>query len=151
MTFTRNFALQGNVGDLVAKDDSQMSVAHLLGMLSGVTAISISHAPLFLFGGFLVLGPVHFAMSMALLRAAQFEVLNETTLTLISRQYVKDLTVPGMEDLAPYGRWFGERVKKGENVVKIRVGVPAKVAFKQGSDLSQALQVLKVSKSIVRG
>ncbi|KAJ3222468.1 hypothetical protein HK099_002274 [Clydaea vesicula] len=41
MTFTKNFSLTGNVADLVAKDDSQMSVAHLLGMLCGVGLISL--------------------------------------------------------------------------------------------------------------
>ncbi|KAI8824199.1 vitamin B6 photo-protection and homoeostasis-domain-containing protein [Fimicolochytrium jonesii] len=143
MTFTRNFALQGNVGDLVAKDDSQMSVAHLAGMLWGVGAITISHSPAYLFTGFLLLTPIHFFMTLSLLRAAQFEVLNHTNLTLICRQYVADQTIPGMNDLKRHERWFGEWLAKGEQVVRIDVGATANKAFDDASVLSTAIRVLK--------
>lgn len=144
MTFTRNFATQGNVGDVVAKDDSQMSVAHLLGVLCGVGLLSVSHAPWFLFSSFFVLGPIHFAMTLALLDAARFEVLNQTKLTLISRKYIREGVVPGMEELKPHERIFGEWIRKGEDVPNLRVGVTVAKAFPNAVDLEAAMEVLKV-------
>ncbi|KAJ3042789.1 hypothetical protein HDV00_006608 [Rhizophlyctis rosea] len=143
MTFTRNFATQGNVGDVVAKDDSQMSVAHLLGVLCGVGLLSVSHAPWFLFTSFFVLGPIHFAMTLALLDAARFEVLNQTKLTLISRKYIKEGVVPGMEDLKPHERIFGEWIRKGEDVPNLKVGVTVAKAFQSAADVEAAMDVLK--------
>ncbi|KAI9017313.1 vitamin B6 photo-protection and homoeostasis-domain-containing protein [Gaertneriomyces semiglobifer] len=150
MTFTRNFALQGNVGDIVAKDDSQMSVANLLGMLMGVTAISYSHDPLFLFAGFAILAPIHFCMTLALLRAARFEVLNQTNLSLICRQYVVKGTVPGMEDLRPHEAWFGEWIRKGEELATINAGAVVRTAFRTAEELRVALDVLQKENYLLR-
>ncbi|KAJ3158934.1 hypothetical protein HDU86_002103 [Geranomyces michiganensis] len=121
MTFTRNFALQGNVGDLVAKDDSQMSVAHLGGMLAGVGILTLSHTPLFLFGVFFALIPVHFNMTLSLLRAANFEVLNQTTLTVICDRFVKTGVVPTMPELEPHVKGFGEWIKNANQFPRIEI------------------------------
>lgn len=144
MTFTRSFALKGNVGDLVAKDDSQMSVAHLMGMLIGVGVISISHAPAFLFSIFAVLGPIHCAMTVALIRAARFEVLNQTQLTLLSRAFVREGKVPSLEELKPHERFFGEWLNSTEDVPTLKLGLPVTQAFNDGGDLALALDVLRV-------
>ena len=146
---TRNFATQGNVGDLVAKDDSQMSVSHLLGVLCGVGLLSLSHAPWFLFSTFFIMGPIHFAMTLALLNAAKFEVLNQTKLTLISRQFVMQGDVPGMDALKPHERWFGEWIKPGEDVPTLKLGIPAGKAFADSDKLQMALSVLKVSNNFM--
>ncbi|TPX56246.1 hypothetical protein SpCBS45565_g08445 [Spizellomyces sp. 'palustris'] len=143
MTFTRNFALQGNVGDLVAKDDSQMSVAHLLGMLIGVCAITFSHTPTFLFTTFFLLGPLHFTTTLALLRAARFELLNQTTLTLVCWKFVREGRVSGVEELRSFEKWFGEWIKHDVPVARIRMGVEVNTAFKDAGAVEGALSVLK--------
>ncbi|KAJ3087053.1 hypothetical protein HK102_011908 [Quaeritorhiza haematococci] len=96
----------GNVGDIVAKDDSQMSVAHIVGMLCGVALLSFSHSPWFLFACFLaVLGPTHFLSTVALLKAAKFQVLNGATMGLVAMEYVESWgngglgVVPSLEEL----------------------------------------------------
>lgn len=68
-------------------------------MLGGVGLISISHEPWFLFTMYFLLGPVHFAMTIALLKSANFEVLNQTNLTLISRAFVKGEDVPTLKQV----------------------------------------------------
>jgi hypothetical protein len=89
MTFTRNFALGGNVGDLVAKDDTQMSLAHLIGTAIGVSLLTISHSTPMLFTGFAILGPIHLYTTIALLQSTRFAILNQTSLTLLSEDFVK--------------------------------------------------------------
>ncbi|KAJ1540069.1 hypothetical protein HK405_012093, partial [Cladochytrium tenue] len=88
VTFTRHLARQGNVGDIVAKDDSQMTVAHLLGTASGVALLAASHATPFLFADYTVLVPIHFAATIALVRSARFEVLHQANLALICHDFV---------------------------------------------------------------
>ncbi|CAG8483020.1 6523_t:CDS:2 [Ambispora leptoticha] len=144
MAFIRNFALSGNVGDIVAKDDAQMSLAHLLGMLCGVGLITISHGPAFLFSCFAILAPLNMGATLALLNAAQFEILNQAKLSLIARQYIDGGEVPTMEELKDREIGFGEwiRPKKSPIGVKIRMGVPASDAFHTSEHVQRALAVL---------
>ncbi|CAG8559668.1 25269_t:CDS:10 [Dentiscutata erythropus] len=120
MAFIRNFALSGNVGDIVAKDDAQMSLAHLLGMFCGIGMITISHDPAFLFACFTVLAPINV------------------------RQYIDCGKVPTMEELKDREIGFGEWVKPGKSPigVKIRLGVPASDAFRKTEDMMNSLDVL---------
>ncbi|TPX58457.1 hypothetical protein PhCBS80983_g03140 [Powellomyces hirtus] len=136
MTFTRNFALKGNVGDLVAKDDSQMSVSHLSGLLLGVTLLSFSPSPVFLFSMFGILTPIHFAMTIALLRAANFEVLNQTTLSVICSMFVKTGNVPSMHDIKPHVKTFGEWIKNKEEIAAIDIAAEASAITHLGSILA---------------
>ncbi|KAJ3023157.1 hypothetical protein HKX48_004098 [Thoreauomyces humboldtii] len=138
MTFTRNFALQGNVGDLVAKDDSQMSVAHLLGMMVGVSTLTLAHAPLFLFGMFAVIVPVHFSMTLALLRAASFEVLTQTTLCVLSHVFVDKGVVLDLNGARSWTKWFGEWVDR-KSVVSVDLAAEAKTL----TEINDVLSVLK--------
>ncbi|TPX50491.1 hypothetical protein SeLEV6574_g00864 [Synchytrium endobioticum] len=145
MTFTRNFALQGNVGDIVAKDDSQMSVAHLLGLVCGVGLISFSHSPAALFTMYAILGPLHFYSTLKLVREAQFEVLNGTKLVLISDTFVNTNIVPTMRDLRPRESWFGESIARSElgRVPNVLVAPVARLAFENVMQLKVALEVLR--------
>ncbi|CAG8742580.1 19395_t:CDS:2, partial [Racocetra persica] len=144
MAFIRNFALSGNVGDIVAKDDAQMSLAHLLGMLCGIGMITISHDPAFLFGCFTILAPINMYATLALLNSAQFEILNQAKLSLIGRQYIDCGKVPTMEELKDREIGFGEWVKPGKSPigVKIHLGVPASDAFRKTEDVMDSLDVL---------
>ncbi|RUP06734.1 vitamin B6 photo-protection and homoeostasis-domain-containing protein, partial [Jimgerdemannia flammicorona] len=147
MTFTRNFALSGNVGDIVAKDDAQMSTAHLLGMLSGVGLITISHSPTFLFGAFALLSPLNIWSTYKLLQVAQFEILNQAKLTLLGRVYIDTGKVVVMNELGDrevaFGEWikpFGER--GGVNVA-IKLGVSAEKAFAGGGEVQRVVDVMR--------
>lgn len=141
--------LSGNVGDIVAKDDAQMSTAHLLGMLSGVGLISISHSPAFLFASFAVLTPLNIWSTYKLLRVAQFEILNQPKLTLLGRVYIDTGKVVMMDELADKEIGFGEWIKpfgeKGGINVRIKLGVPAEKAFAGGGEIERVVDVMRVS------
>ncbi|TPX33831.1 hypothetical protein SmJEL517_g03320 [Synchytrium microbalum] len=143
MTFTRNFALQGNVGDLVAKDDSQMSVAHLFGLVSGVGLISLSHSPTALFTMFAILGPLHYFSTLRLVREAQFEVLNGSKLVLISDAFLHTNRVPSMKELKPRESYFGESIRLGEKVPTVVLGDVVRKAFDSSAQVQIALDVLR--------
>lgn len=150
MTFTRSFALQGNVGDVVAKDDAQMSLAHLLGMLGGVSLLSISHTPMFLFGLFAAFAPLHFAITVTMIRAANFEILNQAKLTLLARAYVCDGgKVPNPEGLLQKERGFGEWINyQVQKVPRISLGATVRDAFgKDENGLSALQRTVSVLKS----
>ncbi|KAJ3226511.1 snoRNP complex protein nop56 [Chytriomyces hyalinus] len=135
MTFTRNFALQGNVGDIVAKDDSQQTVAHLLGLLTGVTLLTISHNPMFLFSVFFVIGPLHYLATIAFLNATQFEVLSSTKMLLLSDAYVRrDRQILQYREIEREGNtvWFGEWIQAGWSGVKVsKIGGSVNSLFKE--------------------
>ncbi|CAG8515759.1 6942_t:CDS:2 [Diversispora eburnea] len=140
MAFVRNFA----VGDVVAKDDAQMSFAHLLGMLCGVGLITVSHEPAFLFTCFTAFAPFNVYITLALLNSAQFEILNQAKLALIARQYIDCDKVPTMEELKDREIGFGEWIRPGKSPigVKIKLGVAASEAFRRTEDMMDSLDVL---------
>ncbi|RHZ82355.1 hypothetical protein Glove_109g127 [Diversispora epigaea] len=144
MAFVRNFALSGNVGDVVAKDDAQMSFAHLLGMLCGIGMITVSHEPAFLFTCFTAFAPFNVYITLALLNSAQFEILNQAKLALIARQYIDCDKVPTMEELKDREIGFGEWIRPGKSPigVKIKLGVTASEAFRRTEDMMDSLDVL---------
>nr|CAG8569294.1 15749_t:CDS:10 [Entrophospora candida] len=145
MAFLRNFALSGNVGDIVAKDDAQMSLAHLLGMFCGVGLLSISHEPAFIFTCFAMLAPLNLYATLSLLNSANFEILNQAKLSLIAREYIDCDKVPTMEELKDREIGFGEWIKPGKSPigVKVRLGVPASEAFRRTEDMMETLKVLE--------
>ncbi|KAI8974060.1 hypothetical protein BDB01DRAFT_408817 [Pilobolus umbonatus] len=143
MTFTKHFAPNGNIGDIVAKDDAQMSTAHLLGMLSGVGLISVSHTPLFLFGVFAVLSPINIWSTVKLLNAADFEILNQAKLTLLSREFINQGSVIGYDQLKNKEIGFGEWVKPSAHIVKINLGASAEQAYENTDEIRDVLEIMK--------
>ncbi|KAM3586760.1 hypothetical protein VKS41_001817 [Umbelopsis sp. WA50703] len=147
MTFTRNFALSGNVGDIVAKDDAQMSTAHLMGMISGVGLISVSHNPTFLFSAFAILSPLNIWFTYKLLKTAQFEILNQAKLTLLSRSYIDTGKVVDIDDLKDREFMFGEFIKqipgRGGIGVKIKLGAGADKAFRGAGEVERIVEVMR--------
>jgi hypothetical protein len=141
MTFTRNFAKQGNVGDLVAKDDSQMSVAHLLGMLSGVGLLSMSHSAPFLFTCFALLGPGQIISTWTLMHAAKFEILNDATLRLLIQEYLETNAVSTAKQLEQHpSLHFGEHVND-PRLPKVMFGTPLKQVFTHSKVLKDCLSI----------
>ncbi|KAG0175498.1 hypothetical protein DFQ28_000079 [Apophysomyces sp. BC1034] len=147
MTFTKHFAPTGNIGDIVAKDDAQMSTAHLLGMLSGVGLISISHSPMFLFGAFAVLSPINIWTTVKMLNAAEFEILNQAKLTLLSRTFIDTGKAVGYEELRDREIGFGEWIKpygaKGGVTMQLKLGSSADQAYGGSGEVEHVVEILK--------
>ncbi|KAI7890726.1 uncharacterized protein EV154DRAFT_465322 [Mucor mucedo] len=148
MIFTKNFSPNGNIGDIVAKDDAQMSTAHLLGMLTGVGFISVSHAPAFLFCVFAVLSPINLWTTTKMLHAAKFEILNQAKLTLLSREFIDTNGVSDYDQLKDREIMFGEWIKpsygkKGGIAVKIKLGPSAEQAFGATGEVEANVNVMR--------
>ncbi|KAI8337272.1 hypothetical protein BC941DRAFT_461430 [Chlamydoabsidia padenii] len=146
MTFTKHFSPNGNIGDIVAKDDAQMSTAHLLGMLSGVGLITISHSPVFLFGVFAILSPINIWSTTKMIEAAKFEILNQAKLTLLTREYIETGHVVDYEQLRNKEIGFGEWIKPGQanNInVRIKMGPSAEEAYRSADEIQGVIGVLK--------
>ncbi|KAI9307032.1 vitamin B6 photo-protection and homoeostasis-domain-containing protein [Cunninghamella echinulata] len=146
MTFTKHFSPNGNIGDIVAKDDAQMSTAHLLGMLSGVGLISVSHSPLFLFSVFAILSPINIWTTVKMINAAQFEILNQAKVTLLSREFIDNGDVVNYDQLKKKEIGFGEWIKPGKsnNInVNIKMGRSAEEAYGSSDEIQSVIHVLQ--------
>ncbi|KAL0088772.1 vitamin B6 photo-protection and homoeostasis-domain-containing protein [Phycomyces blakesleeanus] len=147
MTFTKHFAPSGNVGDIVAKDDAQMSSAHLLGMLSGVGLISVSHSPLFLFGAFAVLSPINIWATYKMLNSAEFEILNQAKLMLLSKIFIDTGKVVGYEALRNREIGFGEWIKPsgtpGGVSARIKLGASASSAYSNTNEVEDVIDIMQ--------
>ncbi|CAO3652680.1 unnamed protein product [Cunninghamella blakesleeana] len=146
MTFTKHFSPNGNIGDIVAKDDAQMSTAHLLGMLSGVGLISVSHSPLFLFSVFAVLSPINVWSTIKMINAAEFEILNQAKVTLLSREFIDHGDVINYDRLRKKEIGFGEWIRPGKSTgihVNIKMGSSAEEAYGSSDEIQNVLHVLK--------
>lgn len=128
-----------------------MSTAHLLGMLSGVGLITISHSPAFLFGAFALLSPINIWSTIKMLHAAEFEILNQAKLTLLAKEYIDTGKVATYEKLRSREIGFGEwikpslRNKQGSVSVKIKMGSSAAQAYSSSHEVQEVVQVLMVS------
>ncbi|KAI9492128.1 vitamin B6 photo-protection and homoeostasis-domain-containing protein [Zychaea mexicana] len=149
MTFTKHFALSGNIGDIVAKDDAQMSTAHLLGMLTGVGVISLSHEPVYLFGAFALLTPINIWSTIKMLHAADFEVLNQAKLTLLSRTFIDTGKAVDYKELKPRESGFGEWIKPGAHgAIRLKLGCSAEKSFASVAEVQETVDVLKVNMNV---
>lgn len=119
MTFARCFSLRGNVGDLVAKDSSQISLAHILGLFAGVGYLYVSDS---LFLAFAVLGPLHFASTVFLINSVQFNVLHQANLTVLASHYASRREVQGLEKVTEQMGLFGEWLGGNVQLPKIHLG-----------------------------
>lgn len=126
-----------------------MSTAHLMGMISGVGLISVSHDPTFLFSAFALLSPLNIWFTYKLLKTAQFEILNQAKLTLLSRSYIDTGKVVDIDDLKDREFMFGEFIKKipgrGGIAVNIKLGAGADKAFRGAGEVERIVEVMRVS------
>lgn len=111
-----------NIGDLIAKDDSQVSLAHLLGMGIGVSLLSIDTSFTFIFSIFSVMAALQILMTVKFIQAAKYECLNLSRIQLLARAYLVDKkSVPPPESLKEH--WLGEFVSsksdEGNRMAKI--------------------------------
>lgn len=125
-----------------------MSTAHLLGMLTGVAFISVSHAPAFLFCVFAVLSPINLWSTTKMLDAAKFEILNQAKLTLLSREFIDTENVSDYDQLKDREIMFGEWIrptygKRGGIAVKIKLGPSADQAFGASGEVEGNVDVMR--------
>ncbi|KAJ3113057.1 hypothetical protein HDU96_003835 [Phlyctochytrium bullatum] len=154
MTFTRNFALQGNVGDVTAKDDSQMTVAHLLGLLFGIALLNFSHQLGFLYLYFAVIAPLHFWATWCMVAAAKFEVLNGARARVLADAFVRTgdegkEKVLGMREVDGWLRGFGEWVGGAVDVCKVGMGVKVEKCFGDVGMMVTAVEVLREERYLI--
>ncbi len=105
--------MQGNDGDVAAKDESQASVAQLGGYAAGITLLAFSHAPAYLYSIFFLAVPLHLTMTAYMMRVATFELLTLPRITHLAQTYVTDGEVDSQTDLDKKGSTglFGEFYK----------------------------------------
>src|SRR4051794_9352788 len=110
-----------------------MSTAHLLGLLSGVGLLTVSSSPAFLFTAFAVLFPLNIWSTVRLLYTANFEILNQAKLTLLSRVYIDTGRVVTLNELhgreIGFGEWIRPFEERGGVNVKLHLGTSASDAF----------------------
>ena len=105
-----------NIGDLIAKDDSQVSMAHLLGMGIGVSLLSIDTSFPFIFSIFSMMAALQILMTIKFIQAAKYECLNLSRIKLLACAYLVDKkSVPSPESLKGE-HWLGEFVSSRADV-----------------------------------
>lgn len=105
--------MQGNDGDVAAKDESQASVAQLGGYAAGISLLTFSHAPAYLYSIFFLAVPLHLTMTAYMMRVATFELLTLPRISYLAQAYVTDGEVDSQADLDAKGATglFGEFYK----------------------------------------
>ena len=105
--------MQGNDGDVAAKDESQASVAQLGGYAAGISLLTFSHAPAYLYSVFFLAAPLHLTMTAYMMRFATFELLTLPRISHLAQTYVTDGEVVSQADLDKKGAtgFFGEFYK----------------------------------------
>jgi hypothetical protein len=141
--FTKHFAIQRNIGDLSAKADSQMSLAHVLGMIAGVGAISYSHDTSFLLTTFFLTVPFHMAANVLLIRSAQFQIMNISSCTVIADVFARAGAIPDVESIERSLTWAGTvRRPCQQQLPHIQVGRSIK-------DVATSLQIVEQTVSVL--
>ncbi|KAI0091014.1 vitamin B6 photo-protection and homoeostasis-domain-containing protein [Irpex rosettiformis] len=86
--FVRFFSLQGNMGDVAAKSESQSSVGQLLGYAAGIGLLTFSHSAGYLYSIFAVSVPLHMIVTGWMLKVASFEMLTLPRASWLASEYV---------------------------------------------------------------
>ena len=109
--------MQGNDGDVAAKDESQASIAQLAGYASGIGLLTVSHAPAYLYSIFFLALPVHLAMTWSMMKVATFELLTLPRVSALAQSYVSAHSAGSLEDLDRERATglFGEFYKKKQD------------------------------------
>lgn len=97
--FIRYFSEQGNDGDVAAKDESQASIAQLAGYAAGISLLTFSHSPAYLYSIFFLAVPLHLTMTAYMMRGATFELLTLPRASYLAQTYASDGEVGSLDDL----------------------------------------------------
>jgi hypothetical protein len=164
-TFARIFASQKGganmVGDIVAKDEAQLSLAAMMGAGVGVSLIAlIRHDPAFLYSCYGILAPAQMYCSIKMLKTSHFNVLNDVKVVLLAKAWIDGVHkidtfhLPTPLDLSSYpGHGFlGEFIDSGHGIPLVQPGLSlAEVLKDTPADLLQSVwTVMMEEKYIMR-
>lgn len=108
-TFNSHLALKdNNMGDLNAKDDAQVSLAHLLGLSFGITLLSYSNSPYYLAFLYILLSMTQVVMTLSLVRSANYEIMNFARMRLVAHALVHRNRTLSCLNLKGRENWIGE-------------------------------------------
>ena len=108
-TFNSHLALKdNNMGDLNAKDDAQVSFAHILGLLFGVFLLSNSNSSIFIFFVYIVFSITQVIMTLLLVKSADYEILNFARMRLVAHALVHRNRTLSCLNLKGRENWIGE-------------------------------------------
>lgn len=85
--FVRYFSQQGNTGDVAAKEESQASIAQLVGYSAGIGLLTFSHSAAYLYSIFFLAVPVSLGITTWMLRLTTFELLTLPRLGMLAGAY----------------------------------------------------------------
>jgi hypothetical protein len=112
---------ENNMGDLYAKDDSQISFAHILGLAGGISILSFSNAPTTLVAVYIIFSCLQIIMTILLIRSADYEILNMPRMRLTSHEFVNHNRTFSCMSLQGRENWLGEHIIQSD-LPKIRLG-----------------------------
>ncbi|KNE66661.1 hypothetical protein AMAG_11775 [Allomyces macrogynus ATCC 38327] len=159
-TIARIYARRGNVGDIVAKDEAQLSVAHMLGSGVGVAVIALwRHDAPFLFTCYAALAPLQLWCSVSMLREAHFDVLNDVKVALLAQEWRErsravtanpasdpaHIALPCAETLAsrPEHGPLGEWLRASPNIPHLAPGLSVARLFGHPTTLASPASIIR--------
>jgi hypothetical protein len=110
-----------NMGDLYAKDDSQISLAHILGLAGGIGILSYSNSPMTLVTVYVLFSLLQIIMTVTLIRSADYEILNMPRMRLVAHEFVHFGRTFSCKALKERENWVGEYIIQ-PNLPLIRLG-----------------------------
>ena len=143
-TFNSHLALKdNNMGDLNAKDDAQVSLAHILGLITGVSLLSYSNSSTFISAVYIGFSVVQVIMTLLLVRSADYEILNFARMRLVTHALVHRNRTLSCLNLKGRENWIGEFILLSSLP---RITLCSGVADAMEDELiSERLQILKVN------
>lgn len=148
-TFNSHLALkENNMGDLNAKDDAQVSLAHILGLICGVLLLSFSDSSIFISSVYIIFSLVQVVMTLMLVKSADYEVLNFARMRLVSHALVHRNRTLSCRNLNGRENWIGEFITlSGLPPISLSDGV--REAMNDDELIGERLQVLKAENYIL--
>jgi hypothetical protein len=141
--FNNHLALKdNNMGDLYAKDDSQISLGHIIGLLIGIGILSFSHDKLILLLVFGIVSTIQILMTILLIRSSDYECLNVPRMRLLAHEIVNFERIFSCKSLKGRENWLGEHLLI-PGLPNIKLGNSVQDSL-QDEWLSERIAILKV-------
>ncbi|KAI1760490.1 vitamin B6 photo-protection and homoeostasis-domain-containing protein [Hypoxylon sp. FL1150] len=92
-SLSAHFAMNGNLGELNAKDGSQETVISLLGMLAGSLILQFVHGKLAVWTCMVILVGIHLWTNYKAVTSVQMRTLNKQRLNIVAEAYLADRSI----------------------------------------------------------
>jgi hypothetical protein len=147
-TFNNNLALkENNMGDLNAKEDAQVSLAHLLGVLCGIGLLSIQSSSSYLLVVYIISSSIQVLMTVMLVNSAKYEVMNFNRMRLLCHALVQTMRTLSCHNIQTRENWLGEFLLL-RGLPSIRLAYHVKDALKD-EWISERLQICNVRSQLL--